>query len=162
MIYPIADSDEHTKLCFEIYSKEYLAESWKWLNDPEIRYTTDTPNFTKNEQLAWYQSLKHRRDYLIWGISINKIKIGVVGLKHITEVSAEFFTYIGVKEYWGKGLGRQIMLFIQQYSHDTLRLKVLTLKVLRNNIRAIKLYEHFNFILEKEDNIYLYMKKEID
>jgi hypothetical protein len=79
MIYPIVNSDNcaDCKLCFEAYSRDYLIKSWEWLNDPEIHYITDTPSFTKGEQLVWYRSLKHRSDYLVWGISVNKIKIGV-------------------------------------------------------------------------------------
>jgi RimJ/RimL family protein N-acetyltransferase len=158
---PGNNPDDTCKLCFETYSKDYLEKSWEWLNEQEIRHITNTPNFTKEEQAAWYQSLKHREDYLIWGISINKIKIGAVGLKHITAISAEFFTYIGVKEYWGKGLGKQIMSFAQQYSRDILHLKELTLKVLHDNIRAIRLYEKFGFFSEKKENIYIYMRKGI-
>jgi RimJ/RimL family protein N-acetyltransferase len=163
MIYPIANSDNHAdcKLCFETYSKGYLIKSWEWLNDPEIKYITDTPNFIKDEQIAWFQSLKDRKDYLVWGISLNKTKIGAVGLKHITEISAEFFTYIGEKEYWGKGLGKQIISFVQQYSYDTLHLRELTLKVLHDNLRAIRLYKDFGFFVEKSDDTYLYMKKRL-
>jgi RimJ/RimL family protein N-acetyltransferase len=163
MKYSLAGSDGNRsdKLCFEPYSKIYLKKSWEWLNDQEVRHITNTPIFTKKEQMAWYQSLKHRKDYLIWGISINKIKIGAVGLKHIAETSAEFFTYIGVKEYWGKGLGKQIMTFAQEYSQNTLRLEKLTLKVLHDNIRAIRLYKNFGFFVEKEDDVYIYMRKEI-
>jgi RimJ/RimL family protein N-acetyltransferase len=162
MIYLIADPyDVDYKLCFETYSEDYLAKSWGWLNDPEICYLTDTRNFTKEEQLAWYQSLKNRKDYLVWGISINKIKIGVVGLKHITETSAEFFMYIGVKEYWGKGFGKQIMSFAQQYAHDILHLKELTLKVLHDNIRAIRLYENFGFLPEEKESDFIYMRKKM-
>jgi RimJ/RimL family protein N-acetyltransferase len=153
--------NQNDKLCFELYSKVYLEKSWEWLNDWEIRYITNTPIFTKKEQIDWYRSLKHRKDYLVWGISINEIKIGVVGLKHITGVSAEFFTYIGVKEYWGKGLGKQIMGFAQQYSRDILHLKELTLKVLHGNVRAIRLYKNFGFLLEKEEDVYFYMRKKI-
>jgi RimJ/RimL family protein N-acetyltransferase len=164
MTYPIVNpyKDVEYKLCFETYSKDYLIKSWEWLNDSEIHCLTNTPSFSKDEQIVWYRSLKHRRDYLVWGISVNKIKIGVVGLKHITDISAEFFTYIGAKEYWGKGFGKQIMSFAQQYAYDMLHLRELTLKVLHNNIRAIGLYKYSGFVVDKEDEIYIYMKKEMD
>jgi RimJ/RimL family protein N-acetyltransferase len=107
-------SEYEMLLIFEQFSMEYVEKSWEWLNDSEIRQLTDTLVFTKEDQLVWYESLPTKKDYRVWGISITGEKIGVVGLKKITKDSAEFFTYIGEKKYWGKGLGVQILSFAEE------------------------------------------------
>jgi RimJ/RimL family protein N-acetyltransferase len=151
------------QLYFEVFSKQYLDKSWEWLNDPEIRYATNTPIFTKDEQVSWFKSLKDKTDYLIWGVAVNDIKIGVVGLKNITDTTAEFFTYIGEKSFWGKGFGKQMLLFARDYACVILHLNILTLKVLHGNIRAINLYKGLKFFSEDvDDPVYTHMKMPLD
>jgi RimJ/RimL family protein N-acetyltransferase len=145
------------KLQFDEFTNEYLEKSWEWLNDPEIRQLTDTPIFTKEEQFVWYLSLPERTDYRIWGISISGIKIGIVELKKIENGQAEFFTYIGDKSYWGKGLGVQILLFAEKYAREHLKIKLLKLKVLNTNLRAMKLFQRYGFSFESKDASYNYM-----
>ena len=39
------------------YTLDYLELSWKWLNDPEIKVLTNTPDFSLDQQLKWFNSL---------------------------------------------------------------------------------------------------------
>lgn len=141
----VADSQ---LLSFVSYSREFLAKSWEWLNDAEIKALTRTPDFTKEQQEAFFDSLSLRADYLIWGIALAGQPIGACGLKHITESEAEYWGYIGEKPYWGRGLGRQLIEHCEGIAR-TKGLKALYLHVGADNLRARRLYEKCGFLEEE-------------
>ena len=135
------------QLAFLPYTREFLARSWEWLNDPETKALTLTPDFTKEQQEAFYETLPLRTDYLILGISLAGHPIGACGLKHITETDAEYWGYIGEKEYWGRGLGCQIIGHCEEVARVK-GLKEIYLHVGVDNARAKRLYEKCGFIEE--------------
>lgn len=130
---------------FVKYDKGFLNKSWVWLNDPLINQLTMTGNFTKEDQIIWYDSLHERKDYLIWGILCDRKPVGACGLKNIKKTEGEYWGYIGEKSYWGKGIGKTIMNMIVDKARE-LKLKKIYLKVLLENYRAINLYRKFNFV----------------
>lgn len=142
------------------YDKKFLNLSWDWLNDVEIKNLTMTPEFTKEQQLAFFKSLSKRDDYIIFGIEFNGIKIGVCGLKNIKDGKAEYWGYIGMKKYWGKGLGSQILDKIIEIATEK-QIERLYLKVLTSNSRAINLYIKHNFNKTEYVNKFYIMEKEI-
>ena len=135
-----------SRISFVEYTKIFLEKSYKWLNDLEIKYLTDTPDFTKEAQQEWFETLSNRNDYKVWGIEFDKKPIGVVGLKHINnqESTAEYFGYIGEKEYWGHGI-RKLMIQFCIKQAKLMKINNLTLNVIKDNIRAINLYRRFGF-----------------
>ena len=68
------------------YTKKYLDLSWDWLNDPEIKKMTNTPDFNKKEQLVFFNNLKNKNNYYIYGIEIEGVAVGACGLKSIHEI----------------------------------------------------------------------------
>ena len=92
------------KINFVEYSESFLNKSWHWLNDPEIKKLTLTADFTKEQQQTFFKSIPKRTDFKIWGVKYGDESIGVVGLKNITTNDAEYFGYIGEKNYWGQGI----------------------------------------------------------
>ena len=145
------------KIKFVEYNEIFLEKSWEWLNDKEIKFLTCTPDFTKEQQKKWFLSLKDKKDYFIKGVLYNNTPIGVVGLKNITDTDGEYWGYIGEKEYWNKGIGKDLINYIFRYSY-ILNLKEIYLKVIKDNIRAIKLYQKMNFKEFLEENNLIYMK----
>mgnify|MGYP001018314846 CR=1 FL=1 len=135
------------KLLFVDYSTIYLENSWEWLNDFEIKNLTNTPNFSKEDQLSFYNLLPQKKDYYIRGIELDNKPIGVCGLKKITSEDAEYWGYIGVKEYWGKGIGKFIINYLIGIAKEK-SLKSIYLHVIESNIRAIKLYVKIGFEVE--------------
>lgn len=135
------------EISFIVYNREVLEKSWEWLNDPEVKYLTMTPDFTKEEQLAWFNQLNNNTHYFVRGVLFQEQIIGVVGLKkiNIDEKKAEYFGYIGEKKYWGKGIGKEMMNFIKEYAKEKLGLNSLYLKVISGNTRAIKVYNKIGF-----------------
>lgn len=135
------------KIRFVDYSIEYLEHSWEWLNDSEIKKLTNTSDFSKEDQLSFFKSLPQKNDYLIKGIEFNYKPIGACGLKKITLVEAEYWGYIGEKEYWGKGIGKFIINYLIGIAKEK-SLKSIYLHVIESNIRAIKLYVKIGFEVE--------------
>lgn len=134
---------------FVFFDKVFLEKSYEWLTDPEIKAMTCTPDITREEQEKWHQSLPYRKDYSIWGIKIDRSPIGAVGLKNIDYEKGvgEYFGYIGEKQFWGMGIGTEMLIFIKEKA-VALRLRSLELKVHPSNIRAIRLYKKFGFKYE--------------
>ena len=125
-----------------IHLEEIDVSGWK------IKKLTNTPDFTKENQLTWFSSLKSKKDYFIQGILYNNIPVGVMGLKNITQVQAEYWGYIGEIDFWGKGIGSTMMDVAIQKAKE-LNLEKIYLTVLEDNFRAKNLYKKFNF-KEKE------------
>lgn len=150
------------KCDFVIFNDIFLEKSFSWLNDEEIKWMTQSGNITIETQMKWYQNLTSRKDYFIWGIVLDNIPIGAVGIKNINYIdkSGEYFGYIGEKEYWGLGLGSQMVKYAFKKAID-LGLDLLTLSVVKDNKRAIRLYEKNGFIREKllDNDIAIYKIK---
>jgi RimJ/RimL family protein N-acetyltransferase len=128
------------------YNLVFLDKSWEWLNDPEIKALTLTPDFTKEQQKAFYDGLPDRKDYWIKGIMEDGIPVGAMGLKHINNEEAEYWGYIGEKAYWGKGIG-PYMLREAIAKAKELELHQLYLHVDEKNLRAKQLYINMGFQL---------------
>ncbi len=140
------------------YDRRFLEKSWEWLNDPEIKTLTLTPDFTKEDQVNFYKTLSDRKNYWIRGLLEDDLPIGVMGLKNIntSERLAEYWGYIGEKEYWGKGIGK--FLINQAFSKaKELKLTKLYLKVSHENIRAKNLYLKMGFQILSSDKVEKYM-----
>ena len=145
---------------FVDYSEIFLHKSWDWLNDQEIKELTMTPNFTKEQQYIFFDSLSNRTNYFIKGIVYDSVLIGVCGLKNITEQDGEYWGYIGEKNYWGKGIGIDIIDFIIEKAKQ-LNLKSLYLNVSDANIRAQRLYLKKGFDVESRNGGVIKMTRTI-
>lgn len=152
------------RIQFVEYDNDYLNYSWVWLNDPEIKALVLAPEITKEGQKQWFNKLRFRNDYYIWGVKNDDVRIGVVGIKNIDmrKKAGEYFGYIGDKNFWGMGIGANMIKHIIEFA-KTKQLSKIYLKVSRNNTRAIHLYEKQGFILNsiKSDNELLYYLKNI-
>lgn len=127
------------------YNETFLEKSWNWLNDPKIKHLTNTGDFTKEQQQKWYSNLPFTSNYKIWGVKINGEEAGVFGIKNIENNSGEYWGYIGEKQYWGKGYGKEIMISVLNEAKK-MELSEVYLKVIKDNPRAIKLYKKMGFI----------------
>jgi RimJ/RimL family protein N-acetyltransferase len=140
------------------FDVSFLDLSWKWLNDKEIKALTNTPDFDKQQQIEWYNSLKLKEDYLLWGVQIANTKIGACGLKNIRTNDCEYWGYIGEKTYWGNGLGRQ-MLQLMEKKASGMGINRIWLKVIDSNIRAKNLYSNYGFSIESVQDSIIIMGK---
>jgi RimJ/RimL family protein N-acetyltransferase len=147
--------DMHERLshlfALEEYTMEYLDKSWVWLNDPEIKKLTLTPDFTRQQQLDFYENVKARTDYWIRGVSCDAVPVGVAGLKNISyeNCEAEYWGFIGEKKYHGKGGGTAMLRMV----FDEARRMGITriyLYVWKENRVAIALYSRSGFHCDGE------------
>ena len=146
------------------YTIECLEKSWVWLNDPEIRELTMTPYFTREEQQCFFQSLPERSGYDVWGVCLDGYGVvGAAGLKNQRDSVAEYWGYIGERQFWGAGLGRKLIAAVEAEAR-ALGITALFLKVARTNERAIALYMKTGFtvdITESDENVLHMVKKNI-
>lgn len=145
------------------FDERFLDKSFTWLSDAELRYLTETPEISKEDQIIWYSRLKYKSDYIIKGITADGIRIGVVGLKSINRDTGqgEFFGYIGEKKYWGKGVGKWMMDAVEVLALKE-GLNGIFLNVLIDNIRAINLYFQKGYKIYKyTGNSYLMKKNQL-
>lgn len=142
------------------YSIDFLEYSWNWLNDPEIKKDTNTHDFSKDDQIQWFKNIKNSSGYYIWGLKLDGVPVGACGLKKVNETDGEYWGYIGEKKFWGKGLGHQMMLLMINEA-KTIGLASIWLQVNTDNRRAIKLYLKTGFIVEREFNNLIIMRKQL-
>jgi RimJ/RimL family protein N-acetyltransferase len=136
-----------TNLRLGPYNEVCLEKSWFWLNDAEIKRLTMTSDFTREDQMRFFESLPRRSDYLIWSVLFDDELIGAAGLKNHRSGTAEYWGYIGEKDYWNKGLGRCLVRVVQEKARLA-GFHTLDLKVYATNVRAIRLYEKCGFIVD--------------
>lgn len=130
------------------YDRRFLDLSWDWLRDPEVKALTLTPDFSREDQIAFFDRLPGRADYHIWGVELDGTgPIGAAGLKNVRGHRAEYWGYIGERAWWGKGLGRQLMAVVEKKAVE-LGFTELDLKVSVDNPRAIALYEKTGYVRE--------------
>ncbi|MFY7839475.1 MAG: GNAT family N-acetyltransferase [Lacibacter sp.] len=148
------------EVSFVPFNETFLAASWKWLQNEELRLLIDAAPVTKEQQLAWFKQLPNRSDYVIWGVSCENGPIGVCGLKHITAADAEYWGYIGEKEYRGKGIGTAILCFAEEQAVN-MGLSGIYLHVLKSNEAAIRLYQKHAYQVAGETSKMLFMQKQV-
>ena len=137
------------------YDSTYFDLSKVWLMDSELNHLIHAGTIPSDEERAqWFQSLKSRTDYLIWGVEYNGEPVGVCGLKKILDGQAEYWGYIGEKNLWGKGLGKTMMAEIFRKAKD-LNINRVYLRVRKYNPRAYKMYLKIGFVVyEENDEVY--------
>lgn len=131
---------------FVEFDKQYFEKSKKWLSDPQIKWLTLTPEIDEEARERWFWGLKERKDYLIWGLEVDYLPVGAVGIKHIdyNQCSGEYWGYIGEKQLIGHGIGKAMLKEMIDQAL-ALGLKKLVLRVGDYNERARSLYKYFGF-----------------
>ncbi len=76
--------------------------------------------------------------------------IGNIGLSNINwhDRSAEVGIFIGEKQFWNQGYGREAMQLMLRHAFNTLNLNRVSLHVYETNPRGIRSYEHAGFVHE--------------
>jgi RimJ/RimL family protein N-acetyltransferase len=148
------------RLQFVAYDRRFLLASRTWLRDPEIAALTMTPAFTDEGQERWFAELPSKTDYLVWGVELQSQPVGVIGLKRIQNRSAEYFGYLGEKAIWGQGYGSE-MVETALAAAKARGCSVVSLRVWRDNPRAISLYRRLGFELVGEKGSALHMERHV-
>ena len=133
------------------FDETYLDASYEWLRDPELAWLTMSGGQTREQQRAWFEALPGRTDYAIWGIELDGVPAGVMGLKHLDrdDGGAEYFMYLGDKAMWGRGVGRWATAEIVAEARGRGLTYVYGL-IGKHNERSLAVHTHLGFVVEGE------------
>lgn len=127
---------------------EYFA---RWESDPEVtRYLTFDESRSYEEVVTEALYNKFSNDKMDFTI-VDRERSVPVGRIYITRVDRHSDSlditkfYIGEKELWGKGVGREIMKELLEYCFTFLHMERVTLDYYTGNKRAYTLYESLGF-----------------
>jgi [ribosomal protein S5]-alanine N-acetyltransferase len=105
--------------------------------------------YARNDVSDWIEAHRQQRDEVIWIIADTETDecLGHVGLYRLDHRirSAELAILLGAKSRWGQGIGRTVTQAVVEYGFQMLNLNRIELKVLEDNQRAMRLYQHLGF-----------------
>ena len=133
--------------------KEDLPRSRSWVNDTFInsKMLRVLP-VTRVEQERWYEDIVQDPSKIVFAIKTlnDEEHIGNTGFYHIDWIHrrAEFWILIGERNFWGHGIGSDVVSLMQRYAFNNLNLNKLYVNVGVDNQEAIALYKKLNFVQE--------------
>lgn len=143
---------------FTELNNEEKEEVLEWRNDAEIRkYMLDPHIIKPEEHYSFIDSLRGDKNKVYYLIKEDNEKIGVINLVDIDfkELNATAGMYLN-PSLIGSGKGRVLVDTIIEVSINKYHLKKIFLKVLKNNNRAIKLYNKAGFYkIDEKSNFYI-------
>lgn len=120
----------------------------EWLNDYELTQylTLASMQISLHAEKEALARLSEGQNYAIVDKQTDTL-IGNCGLMDIDNLqgTAEIGIFIGDKEYWGKGYGREALSLLTDYGFSVLNLQNIMLRVYSFNTRAIRSYESIGF-----------------
>ncbi len=129
-----------------------IDKTLKWHNLVNVQDYYSGHPFPVNIEMErkWYEKiLTSNIPITVFGVEYieNKELIGITVLKEINLInrSSEFAIYIGEDKYSGKGLSKEATLQTLRFAFYKLGLKRVFLKVIEDNIAAVKLYTSVGF-----------------
>ena len=134
----------------------------KWRNQDFVRRNFIYQElFTREGHEEWTRTMidSGKGVQFIICIKENDRPIGSVYLRDIdkTAKKAEYGIFIGENETWGRGYGFKTATLMLKYAFEELKLHKVMLRVLADNERAKKSYEHAGFVQEAylKDEVFL-------
>lgn len=121
-----------------------------WFNDPDVRRTLRSFRPISKQAEEAFIDKAVQDEHLLVLVIVHKESdqaVGVCGLHDIDFKNrhAMFGITIGVKEFWGQGIGTEATRLIAQHAFDTVNLHRLCLHVYEFNDRAMRIYARVGF-----------------
>ncbi len=125
-----------------------------WLNDHEVTQHLEAGAFpsTLQDLETYYQSMTGSKSEVIFAIAdgkshrhIGNAKLGPINWVHRR---AMYGIMIGEKEFWGRGIGKEVTRLMVEYGFLRLNLHRINLGVLAEHQAAIRCYEAVGFKAE--------------
>jgi len=152
---------------YDIYIRplriEDAAISYLWRNDSEVwKFTGSRPDrlITLEIEKEWIENVINRNNERRYAICLvaNDKYIGNVQLTKISEGAAEFHLFIGDKDYWNKGIGKEATKKMIEIGFNELNLEEIYLEVDIRNAPAVKAYERVGFFPFEQQMGKIFMK----
>lgn len=136
----------------EVADLEFLR---KWRNDPvNTKYLRQIPYITPEIQSKWFYSYLEDKNEMAFAIQeVEKIQqlVGSMSLYNINCGQAEIGKIlIGNSNAHGLGVCINALKAVMDIARNDLELKTIYLRVYRDNIPAVKVYERAGFTIEEE------------
>jgi RimJ/RimL family protein N-acetyltransferase len=131
----------------------YAEDSWRRLDDPEVRRLTGThTTFTLEYVANWLAGMPGRADRADWAITAAATGafLGDVSLKDIDvpNRSASFRIALSSERVLGNGYGTEATKLVVDFAFDVVGLHRVSLDVFGFNPRAQRVYEKCGFVRE--------------
>jgi RimJ/RimL family protein N-acetyltransferase len=134
------------------FDERFLDASWGWLQDPGLRWLIRSGEQTREEQRRWFEGLRGRADYLIWGVEHEGSPIAVFGVKNIAgDGTGEFFVYIGTEDFRARGIGNWVQAEVEARAREH-GLKELWATIRQENERALRFARNQGYELAAPDS----------
>ncbi|MCX7827612.1 MAG: GNAT family N-acetyltransferase [Thermanaerothrix sp.] len=133
------------ELRFKLLSPDDVGENYvKWMNDPEVtRYLESRfRSYTRQDLVEFVKAASSSGRDFLFGIfdgehHIGNIKIGSVDWRHRY---GDLGLVVGLKEYWGRGIATQAIMFCCSYAHRELGLRKLFAGIYDGNTGSLKAF----------------------
>lgn len=127
---------------------EYLS----WFRDGTVVKWLEARNLSRESVLDFWRGGCERQDQFIYSICdsetkahIGNVKIGKINKKYLT---SDLVTFIGVSDFWGKGLGSSAIKLGNQIAFENHKIKKLWGAIISANVGSIKAYTKADWIIE--------------
>ena len=121
----------------------------EWQNDPVVfRWMDYTRPFSLRDiEESEKRALDEGHPFVI---EADGRPIGRIGLNNFRprDRMASLYIFVGDRESWGKGFGRDALMTLLAYGFDTVNLRQIELWTLADNDRAIRMYKACGFVEE--------------
>lgn len=124
---------------------ESMAESFfAWINAPGVnRYRPAPPVASVDAEREWIRRIGESTTDVVWAIYCleDGVLIGATGLHSLSEMHkrAVSGTIIGKPEYWGRGIGGELVMLRTRYAFEELNLNKLISEVIPENNASLRM-----------------------
>ena len=128
--------------------RAHLPNYVPWFNDEEtMAYFGGYEPVSLTSEEQWYESQGKNPEVRNYAIYYQGEHVGGAGYSHLDfkNRSAEVGLFIGRKDLWDKGLGRDTLRALLRHGFDQLNLHRIYLRVFAENARAVQCYEKAGF-----------------
>ncbi|MBN1440908.1 MAG: GNAT family N-acetyltransferase [Anaerolineales bacterium] len=145
------------KIRLRAIERDDLPRYVAWFADSAVseNLSSQMPMSLAHEERWYEENLKQPPDQQALAVDLDRGRgkwehVGGTGFHVVDQRNrfAECGLFIGVKKYWGKGYGRDILRTLLRFGFETLNLNRIQLRVMEYNRRAIRLYEKSGFVRE--------------
>ena len=146
---------ETQRLFLEPLSLSHASERYvNWLNDERVNKYLETKSGYTLDMLNEYLKSTEENDICAWAVHLKEtgVHIGNIKINPIDErnLNAEYGILIGERSSWGKGYAYEASKKVFDFCFAVMKLRKITLGVVKANQSAVKLYKKMGFNIEGE------------
>lgn len=142
------------RIALRHFRRPDLPRVMAWRNDPQVRAGAlwGERTFGAREAERWLRAISSARTRLTLGVELRH-EGRLVGLTNLSGIdggagTAHFGIVVGDKECWGRGIARETLALMMERA-TAMGLRRVLLEVARDNARALALYAHFGFTIDR-------------